>query len=503
MAQTADIFSTIGKKKGGEDSGGQKTVHSQTLVSLISQFGLTAVGFLSTIYFTRVVDPSVVGVYFLFFSYCALFLLFSESGIGEASVKLISEGKNRNEYYTASMTLRTVYLISCVAGLLLSAVIFPTSTVMETGIFWWIIAALFIDYFYNSRIYAAYADGKINVFQVSLFLNTAVRSLFQIGVVYLGYHSFGLEGGFFAGMIFAAVFAHRYNQLKLAAFSKENFKRVLMYAVLIFLVMSCYLIYQNIDVVFIGRYMTEADAGIYRIVYQFSMLGGLAATSVKAVLYPKFSAWNETKQFKNITEGLRGGTSISLMLAIPIFFSFLILGYDFISLFYGEAYISGVPALFILSFIQIVTVFLYLQSICLNAVSHPKYAFLSIAAGIAANILLNTLLIPVYGMEGAALATVIAMLLNSGLAYLLLKKVIPVRYNWKSILKMVIASLLMCAFLLGFKYVLPITNVIYLLAAFVAGGLFYGLIMFGADKTIRDEIAETAAMFGVKWPKRL
>ncbi|MBZ3935381.1 flippase [Methanimicrococcus blatticola] len=508
MAQTADIFSNIGKKKGdgnggNENAGNRNAVHSQTLVSLLSQFGLTAIGFLSTIYFTRVVNPAIVGVYFLFFSYSALFYLFSESGIGESSVKLISEGKARNEYYTASMALRAVYLILCVAGLLISAVIFPTSTIMETGIFWWIIAALFIDYFYNSRIYAAYADGKINAFQVSLFLNTAVRSLFQIGIVYLGYHSFGLMGGFLVGMIFAAIFAHRYNQLKLVKFSKENFKRILTYAVLIFLVMSCYLIYQNIDVVFIGRYMTETDAGIYRIVYQFSMLAGLAATSVKAVLYPKFSAWNETKQYENITEGLRSGTSLSLMLAIPIFFSFLILGYDFISLFYGEAYIPGVPALFLLSFIQIITVFMYLQSICLNAISHPKYAFLSIAAGITANVILNIVLIPVYGMEGAALATVIAMLLNSALAYLLLRKVIPIRYNWISILKMVIASLLMCVFLLGFKYVLPITNVIYLLTAFVVGGLLYGLIMLKADRAIHDEVAEMVTSFGVKWPKWL
>ncbi|MDV0445190.1 lipid II flippase MurJ [Methanimicrococcus sp. At1] len=503
MAQTADIFSNIGKKKGESGTGDRKTVHSQTLVSLLSQFGLTAIGFLSTIYFTRVVDPSIVGVYFLFFSYSALFYLFSESGIGEASVKIISEGRERNEYYTASMTLRAVYLILCVGGLFLSAVIFPASMIMETGIFWWIIAALIIDYFYNSRIYAAYADGKVNAFQVSLFLNTAVRSLFQILFVYLGYHIFGLLGGFLAGMVFAAIFAHRYNQLKLMKFSKENFRRVLTYAVLIFLVMSCYLVYQNIDVVFIGHYMTETEAGIYRIVYQFSMLAGLAATSVKAVLYPKFSAWNETKQYEKITEGLRSGTSLSLMLAIPIFFSFLILGYDFIDLFYGDAYVPGVPALFLLSFIQIITVFMYLQSICLNAISHPKYAFLSIAAGIIANVALNMILIPMYGMEGAAFATVLAMGLNSALAYLLLRKVIAVHYNWLSVSKMVVMSLLMCVFLLGFKYVLPITNVLLLLIAFTAGGLFYGFLMLKTDKEIHDEVSGMAESFGMKWPKWL
>ena len=502
MAQSADIFSNIGKK---EETGaaGVDPVRAQTAVSLFSQFGLTAIGFISTIYFTRVVDPAIVGVYFLFFSYCALFYLFSESGIGEASVKLISEGKSKNEYYTASMTLRLIYLLLCVAGLLVIAAVFPASVMMETGILWWIMTALVIDYFYSSRIYAAYADGKVNAFQVSLFLNTAVRSFFQIAAVYLGYHSVGLAGGFLAGMLLTVLFAHGYNRLKLVRFSKEIFRRVLTYAALIFLVMSCFLIYQNMDVVFIGHYLTETEAGIYRVMYQFSMLAGLAAISVKAVLYPKFSAWNEAKEYEKIAKGLRGGVSLSLMLAIPIFFSFLILGYDFISIFYGEAYVPGVSALFLLSFIQIITVFMYLQGICLNAVSHPKYAFLSIAAGILTNAGLNMMLIPAYGMEGAALATVIAMGLNAVLAYLFLRKVISVRYNWISILKMGVVSLLMCAFLLAFKHVLPITNVVLLLTAFVAGGLLYGFIMLKADKSIHDEAAEMAESFGVKWPKWL
>jgi len=505
MAQTADIFSNIGKKTKSDspDSKDRKVVRSQTMISLFSQFGLTAVGFLSTIYFTRVVDPAIVGVYFLFFSYNALFYLFSESGIGEASVKLISEGKNKNEYYSASMALRAIYLIFCVAGLLISAVVFPSSILMETGILWWIIAALLIDYFYNSRIYAAYADSKVNAFQISLFLNTAVRSLFQIAVVAFGFHFFGLLGGFLVGMALAVLFVHRYNQLKLVKFSKENFSRILTYAVLIFLVMSCYLIYQNMDVVFIGHFMTETEAGIFRIVYQFSMLAGLAATSVKAVLYPKFSTWNETKEYEKITNALCSGTSLSLMLAIPIFFSFLILGNDFISIFYGDAYVSGVPALFLLSLIQIITVFMYLQSICLNAVSHPKFAFLSIAVGIFANAVLNVFFIPIYGMEGAALATVIAMSLNSILAYLLLRKVISVRYDWVQISKMIFVSLLMCIFLIGFKHLLPITNVILLLIAFTAGGLLYGLIMLKADRSIHNEVSGMAESFGIKWPKWL
>ena len=489
----ADIFSNGGKGN---------LVRSQTLVSLISQFGLTAIGFLSTVYFTRIMDPALVGVYFLFFSYYSLFFLFSESGIGEAGVKIISEGRQKSAYYSASMTLRLIYLILCVVCLVLMAVFLPSASLMDVSLFWWVIAALIIDFVYNSRIYAAYADGKVNAFQVSLFLNTAVRSLIQIVFVYFGYHTFGLEGGFFIGMVAAALFAHRYNDLKLVRFSKAQLRHLLKYAVLVFLVMSCYLVYQNIDVVMIGHFMSETQAGIYRIVYQFSMLAGLAAISMKAVLYPKFSYWNEKKETANITEGLCGGTTLSLMLAIPIFFSFLILGNDFIFLFYGDAYTAGVTALYWLSLIQIVTVFMYLQGVCLNAVSHPKYAFISIITGIVLNVILNLLFIPTQGMAGAAIATVIAMSVNAALAYILLRKSLPIRYDWTAAAKMILMSLVMCGFLLLFKHFLAITNVFLLLTAFTAGGVIYGLLMMAADKKIRKEVLGMAKMFGIKLPEK-
>ncbi|MDY0266371.1 MAG: flippase [Methanimicrococcus sp.] len=498
MAQTADIFSNIGKKKeGGNDSEGIKT---QTIVSLLSQFGLTAVGFLSTIYFTRVVDPALVGIYFLFFSYYTIFYLFSESGIGEASVKLISEGRDRSEYYSASMAIRAVYLVFCLIVLALMALFVPASEILNTSIYWWVAAALCVDFLYNSRIYAAYADGKVNAFQTAVFLNISIRSVFQILFVYGGYHVFGLEAGFFIGMIAAILFTQRYIDLKFIRFLKKHLRAVLKYAVLIFLVMSCYIVYQNIDVVMIGWYMTETDAGIYRIVYQFSMLAGLAANTMKTVLYPKFSAWNEEKKNALISENLKAGVTFSLMLAVPIFFSFLILGNDFIRLFYGSSYLPGVSALYILSFIQIITVFMYLQCICLNAISHPKFAFLSVAAGIFANVILNMILIPSYGLSGAALATVFAMSLNTAVTYLFLKKVIDVKYNWKSVWNMTFASLLMCVFLLGFKQVLPITNLVFLLTAFTAGGLLYGFLILKIDRIIRNKVAETAASFGIKWP---
>lgn len=472
-------------------SGIKKQVREQTIVSLLSQIGLTAVGFLATIYFAREAPPSVVGYYYLLFSYYTLFILFSESGIGEASVKIISEGKDMDSYYSASLALRLAYLFFLFIIITVSAFLFPNSELAKTGLFYWLLLSLGADFLYSSRLYANYGQGNVNTYQIGLFLNTAIRSLFQIVAVFFGHYLFGLNGGFVFGMIATAVLTQKFIRLKITEFNSYHVKRLLSFSLWIFLVMSCYLIYQNFDVVFLGALMGEEEAAIYRIVYQFSMLGGLAAISMKAVLYPKFSAWNVKKEYSKIEYALYEGIKTSLLLAIPIFFSFVVLGNNFITLFYGGVYTLGVRSLYILTFIQIVTVFMYLGSACLNSMSHPKQSFLAIFLGIATNVVLNIPLIKIMGMEGAAVATLIAMILNASVTFLFLKKYIRIKLPIISVLKMIVSSVLMSAFLMICeKYIPTNQSILLLITVFMVGGLFYGLIMSAADKTIRETVSE-------------
>lgn len=465
----------------------EKQIKNQTIISILSQFGLTAVGFLATIYFARKAPPETVGYYYLLFSLYTLFILFSESGIGEASVKIMSEGKEKDEYYSASLFVRFVYLIFELLSILIIYILFPNSDIILSGLHMWLVVALVSDFLYSSRIYANYGQGNVNVYQIGLFLNTALRSVFQIVFVYLGYYLFGLNGGFIFGMIATAILTQKYIKLKLKKIDLNHVKRIFSFSLWIFLVMSSFLIHQNMDVVFLGAISGEETAAIYRIVYQFSMLAGLFAISAKAVLYPKFSAWNENKENEKIENALDEGLKFSLLLAIPIFFSFLVLGYDFISLFYGGVYTKGVLTLQILTAVQIVTVFMYLGGVCLNAISKPKESFFAIATGILLNIILNLLFIKNWGPEGAALATLAAISVSSIITFLILKKYINVKIPTISTLKMVFASIVMVIFLILFKKYIGIGQSIpILISVFTVGGLLYGFLMLLIDESIRD-----------------
>ncbi|HNT09137.1 MAG TPA: flippase, partial [Methanoculleus sp.] len=86
-------------------------VQRQSLISFGSTIGLTAIGFLSTMFFTHTVGLSILGAYFLFVAYFSVFNLIGDGGFGGAAVKRISEGEDQNAYFTAFALLRVALTI--------------------------------------------------------------------------------------------------------------------------------------------------------------------------------------------------------------------------------------------------------------------------------------------------------------------------------------------------------------------------------------------------------
>ncbi len=124
---------------------------------------------------------------------------------------------------------------------------------------------------------------------------------------------------------------------------------------------------------------------------------------------------------------------IRLFLAIPACIGGWILGDKLLYYLYGASFVEGAPALFFLLLVQIVNVFMYLGTMSLNALNRPKDAFWITVIAAIANILLDLVLIPIMGITGAAVATLIAMTLNALGALILLSRVISVKFEYEPI----------------------------------------------------------------------
>jgi len=477
------------------------SIQRQSVISLFSTIALTGIGFISTIYFAHTLGPAPLGAYFLFLAYFGILNLIGDGGFGGAAVKRISEGKEPNEYFSAFVFIRIILLALSVSLLLFAEPYFKDLN--SSGVFFWILLALIVSVFSSSSGIGVYGTGKVGVYQISGFVDALIRTLFQIIAVFLGFGVAGLTGGFVGGLIAGGLMNFRYLDLRLVRFGLSHLKNLSGFSFWIFLTASGSLVFCYADTILIGFFMSNAEVGIYRTAFQLTSVATFATLAFHTVLYPKISNWGTKGQITEIESSLARAWTYSLFLAIPTCVGGWILGEKLLYFLYGASFVAGAPALFFLLLVQVVNVFMFLGTMSLTALNRPKDAFWITVIAAIANILLDLALIPLIGITGAAVATLIAMTLNAIGALFLLSRIISVKFEYKAIKNILCAAGLMGILLVLINFLLPLTHVIAVLAVVIIGALSYIFVLFKLDRKIRDELSDLSVNLGVPWPEWL
>ena len=117
--------------------------------------------------------------------------------------------------------------------------------------------------------------------------------------------------------------------------------------------------------------------------------------------------------------------------------------------------------------------------------------------------LATAILIPILGINGAAVATLISYSVNAILIAHFLKRYITVKIEKRPILNIIISAAVMGLFVFIYKIFVPLDNVILTLIPVCIGAVIYFFLLFKIDRGIRDEIAGMVTTLGLPWPKWL
>ena len=478
-----------------------ESMRRQSMISLTTTIALTIIGFISTMYFAHAVGESILGAYFLFLAYFSIFSLVGDAGFGGAAVKRISEGSEQNEFFSAFVALRIILLAASVSALLLAR---PLLVDMDrSGMFFWLLLALVIGVFSNSMSNGNYGSGKVGVHQTCGFLDVTGRVIFQVVAVFLGFGAVGLAGGFVFGMIAGGIVGLRFLDLRFARFGLHHLKSLFSFSFWIFLSAGGSLVFSYADVVLIGYFMENADVGVYRVAFQFTTAAAFTTVAMRTVLYPNMSKWSARREYNKLESALTKGFTYSLLLAVPVLIGGLLLGDRLLYFCYGAGFARGAPALYLLLAAQVVNVFMYLQTMGLLALDRPKESFKVAAVAAIANILLDITLIPMLGITGAAVATLLTMTLNAVLAYHVLKRIIDVRLDYPPIRNILVASAMMGLFVGVYRLMVPLSSIWLTLVPVAVGAIIYGGVLLKLDRGIHDELWAMAAQMGVRLPRWL
>jgi len=125
------------------------------------------------------------------------------------------------------------------------------------------------------------------------------------------------------------------------------------------------------------------------------------------------------------------------------------------------------------------------------------------------NVILDILLIPglgpfpVLGINGAAIGSLVAIIVNVLVVGYQMKKVMPLKVEGKPVLHIILASLIMGLIVYVYTLIVPLSNIWLTLIPVLIGAIIYFIVLLKIDKSIHDDIRDIVMNFGFAWPKWL
>ena len=237
----------------------------------------------------------------------------------------------------------------------------------------------------------------------------------------------------------------------------------------------------NIDIIMLGWWRTPEEIGYYsasqRIVQIFYTLPAILASAAFPAM-ARFIKQNETDRARNLNEK---SMVILHLIAIPLTIGGIILSVPLIEFVFGELYLPATASFQIL----IATLLVQFPSAVLGnlimAHNQQKKLVSYVIAGSLSNIILNTLLIPSFGISGAAISTLISQLVYFMPVWLKIKQISD--FHTLRHLKKIIAS----AIIMGlFSYILNNFGLNVIINIIISAGIYFGTLYALKEEAINE-----------------
>lgn len=169
---------------------------------------------------------------------------------------------------------------------------------------------------------------------------------------------------------------------------------------------------QRSDIILVAALRSPSEAAIYTAATRLAILGQLGGQAMVRILQPTLSRLLALEDRTRTEAVFQTSTVWSVGLTAPIFFASAALAPVLLPLF-GDGYVAGAAALVILCLAMVVATAAGPVDIALVMGGRSVLSLLNTVAALIVNVVLNVLLIPRFGITGAAVAWAAAILVTN------------------------------------------------------------------------------------------
>lgn len=404
-------------------SGGDSTatLAKQTGITLFGNVIGKSLKFGFVIAATWLVSPGKFGLYVLAFSVVSLLQSVSNLGMDQAIdyyvPDLLRRGKERDaRTYVATIALLTVFGSSAIGIGLVAAAPWVESTFGEPGL-----ADALVLFAIGVPLLALQSVANTLFVSVKrMDLQQVATNLFRpiiklSGAVALVAAGLGVSGLVLGHVLALAValsisvflVAHNVDWLRRTDFSSMPIREVVSYSLPLAFAGIVFGVIGQIDFFVLGYYRNASDVGIYRVAYLLAGSLTIFHASLTPIFKPLIVEVHEDTEAM-ISQYLLATRWVA-MITLPVAVALLILPGTYLSLIFGDQYATSAVAFLILVVGHFLNIAVGPTSRILEAMGKTKLVFLNTAFLGVVNIGLDILLVPHYGLIGAAIGTAAAL----------------------------------------------------------------------------------------------
>jgi len=374
----------------------------------------------------RILGPENYGAFNYALSFLGIFFIISDWGINSLLIRDYQQTKEGEEIIKQAFTVKSLLISLCVILSILGYFILDNEKAKSVYFILLIMQVLnsFRD-FLNSLFKAiqkmeyesiAVSTESIVILMIVVILLVKVPSIINLGFAYLLGALISL-----LFLIFIAIKLHFIRKIRFY-FSQESLKYYLANGTPLMLYGFLGFIFFSTDNLIIGYFRGMYELGLYsiaaKVVLNLNLIPSVAMTALLPyVSYHVFNKANLYKIYKKIFLGL-----ILISLLLIIFINIFI--DPLVKILLGPKYISSIP---ILKFLVWTILFLFPLVLLDNIifVFNRQWLNFYLTAGAALfNLILNIIFVPIYGVNGAIVSTLIAQFLNFLISYYIVEKII-------------------------------------------------------------------------------
>jgi len=388
-------------------------------------------------YFYRVIiarhfGPEIYGTFSLAIIILTIFMTFFSLGIPEGVLRFVSLYRGKNEFkkikYIFRVSIKYLLILSIIASIILffSSDFFSIQVFDDLAlssllkIFAFIIPFLTFSYlflyflrafekiFWYSFIFNILQNFTKVIFLILLiFLGAGVNSLafsYSAGIIFMFLFSF-----FVCAYYFSFIFKSGQPNMRIKHSIKKDFFAY-SWPIMFFGIISSFLYW--IDSISLAYFRTSFEVGVYNAAFPLAALIGFIPEIFLQLFLPLITKEFSRKNLNYIRELSKQITKWIFIFNLPPFFILFLFSQSVLTILFGSEYAVAGNALKILTFgVFFSSIFFSAPKNLLSMAGKSKTLLFSLIFSAVINFFLNILLVPAYGINGAAIATTISGIL--------------------------------------------------------------------------------------------